>query len=148
MWSRLVSLHLSPILCNRQGTEQIKTGESNHGLNNSTLANVIMFWSSSRSVWSVLNSVGLVPSWVLWVSCHHAIMTSWVQNFSYGYFMGLKYFLVGISWSQIFSCGYFVGPRFFLVVILWVQNFVLWVFCGSKIFSRGYFICPKFYDFQ
>ena len=144
MWSRLVSLHLSPILCNRQGTEQIKTGESNHGLNNSTLANVIMFWSSSRSVWSVLNPVGLVPSWVLWVSCHHAIMTSWVQNFSYGYFMGLKYFLVGISWvsnffswvfrgSKIFSCGYFVGSKFCLVGILWVKDFFSWVFHLSKI---------------
>ena len=90
----------------------------------------------------VLNSVGLMPSWV---SCHCAIVPSWVRKFfswlylgsnifSRGYFLGLKFFLVGISWV----------PEFFS----WVQNFFSWVFCGSKIFSCGYFVCPRFYGFQ
>ena len=54
------------------------------------------------------------------------------------YFVGLKYFLVGISWSQSFfsqvfrwskdfSRGYFVIQRFFLVGISWARNFFLWV---------------------
>ena len=29
--------------------------------------------------------------------------------------------------------------------ISWVQNILLWVFCGFKIFSCGYFLSPKFY---
>ena len=51
------------------------------------------------------------------------------------YFVGLKYFLVGISWSQ----------SFFLVGISSVQRFFTWVFRDSKIFSRRYFVGPKFF---
>ena len=68
-----------------------------------------------------------------------------------GYFVGPKYFLVGISWvqnifsgvfrvlwvfrvSKVFSRGYFVGPKFFRVGISWVQNF-----------SREYLMGPKFF---
>ena len=50
-----------------------------------------------------------------------------------GYFIGPKFFLVGIAWVSIFSCGiwwvpnfsrgYFVGPNFFLMGISWVQDF-------------------------
>ena len=53
--------------------------------------------------------------------------------------------------------GYFVGSKFFLVGVSWVQHVFLWVFCrskyffsqvfrGSKMFSRGYFVGPKFFS--
>ena len=69
---------------------------------------------------SVLNSVGLVPSWASRASYHCATVPSWVRNFfswvfrvskvfSREYFVGLKHFLVGISWVQIFSRRYFIG---------------------------------------
>ena len=68
----------------------------------------------------VLNSVGLIPSWV---SCHRAIVPSWVRKFFSWLYLG----------SNIFSRGYFL-----------VLNFFSWVFRVSKIFSCGYFVCPKF----
>ena len=71
----------------------------------------------------VLNSVGLVPPQVSWVSCKRAIVPLWVQNF----------FSQVLCGSDIFSLGYFVSPNFFLVGISWVYNFFLWVFRGSKI---------------
>ena len=66
---------------------------------------------------SVLNSMGLVPSWVLWGSCHRAIAPSCVQNF----------FSWVFRWSKIFSLGYFAGPKFFSrgYFISWVQNFMI-----------------------
>ena len=83
---------------------------------------------------SVLNSVDLVPSWMSWVSCHRPIVPAWVRNFfswvfcgskisSRGYFVGPKFFLVGISWSEIFFREYFVGLHFF----------------------RGFFVCTRFF---
>ena len=53
-------------------------------------------------LWSVLNSVGLVPSWISWVSCHRVIVLSWAQNI-------FSWVLPG---PQIFSCMYFVGLKF------------------------------------
>ena len=61
-----------------------------------------------------------------------------------GYFVGHKFFLVGISWvpiffswvfrsSQFFSRGYFVRPNFFLVGISWVQNLFSWVILFSVV---------------
>ena len=47
------------------------------------------------------------------------------ENFSRGYFVGLKFLFVGISWVLIFSCGYFLGLELFLVGILWVQDFMI-----------------------
>ena len=41
-----------------------------------------------------------------------------------------------------------MGSKIFLVGISWVQNIFSWVFCGSQTFSRGYFVDPRFYDFQ
>ena len=76
-------------------------------------------------LYSVLNSVSLAPSWVSWVSCHHAIVPSWARNF-----------LEGISWAQNFFSLIFVGPQFFL----WVfheSNIFLWVFHRSNIFLVG-----------
>ena len=78
-----------------------------------------------------------------------------VPSYLRGYFVGSKFFLVGVSWvlfsceyfvgPNIFSRRYFVGPKCFLVDILWVRNFsrgyfigqffFLWVVCGSKYFS-------------
>ena len=62
---------------------------------------------------SIVGLVGLVPL------CHRDFVgISWGPNF--------------FSWvfreSQIFSRGYFVGPKFFLVGISWVQNFLS---CGE-----------------
>ena len=69
---------------------------------------------------AVVGLAGLLPS------CHRAFVgISWVQDFSRGYFVGLKFFLVGISWVQ----------SFFLVGISWVQNFLVSI-RGSEIFSR------------
>ena len=76
-------------------------------------------------------------------------MSLWVfrgsKIFSRGYFLGLKFFLVGISWVQNFSRGYFVGPKFFLVGIRGSKLFLAGI-RGSKIFSRGYFAGPKFFS--
>ena len=97
---------------------------------------------------SVLNYVGPVSTWVLWVSCHRAIVSSCLRLskiFSRGYFVGLKFLLVSILWvqdfssfkfrgSKIFSRWYFVGPKFFLVGISLVRNFSSCVFRGSKFF--------------
>ena len=80
-------------------------------------------------VWRVIAGlVGLMPL------CHR------------GYFLGPKFFLVGISWIlfflvgtslvQNFSRGYFVGPKVFLVGIMWVQFFFsALISVDSKIFS-------------
>ena len=67
----------------------------------------------------------------------------WSENFPRGYFVGPKYFPVGILWVSNFCRGYFVGLKFFPVGISWVRNFFSWVFRWSKIFSRGYFVGPK-----
>ena len=66
--------------------------------------------------------------WMLWIQCHRTIVPSWV-------FREFK----------IFSRGYFMGPKFFLVGIFWVQIFFLWVFRGFKNFSRGYFLGSKIF---
>ena len=59
---------------------------------------------------SVLNSVGLVPSWI---SCYDIIDPSWVQMFFTWVFRGSKIFLVGILWLRYFLGSFFVGPKFF-----------------------------------
>ena len=92
----------------------------------------------SRYMGSVLNSVGIVPSWDSWVPCHLAIFPSWVQ-------MGIIFFLQVILWvwnffswvlygSKSFSVGYIVDPNYFLVGTSWVQNFFLQVYVGPKFF--------------
>ena len=50
--------------------------------------------------------------------------------------------------SENFSRGYFVGSKYFLVGISWVSHFFSCVFRGSQFFSRGYFVGPRFYVFQ
>ena len=62
---------------------------------------------------AILGLAGLVPS------CHHAF--------------------VGISSNQSFSGEYYVGPKFFLVGISWFQNFLSWLFHGSKVFFSWLF---------
>ena len=61
---------------------------------------------------SVLNSVGLVPSWVSWVSCHRAIVPLWVRKVFRGYLVGSEYFPVGISWVSIFFSWVFCKSAF------------------------------------
>ena len=85
----------------------------------------------SRYMGSVLNSVGIVPSWDSWVLCHLAIFLSWVQ-------MGIIFFLWVFCGSEIFSRGYFMGPKVFLLGTLWIRIIFLWVLRGSKIFSCRY----------
>ena len=63
-----------------------------------------------------------MPSWVSWVSCHRAIMTSWSEFF----------ILCVFGVSKFFSHGYFVGPTFFLVGISWVQHFSREYFGGLR----------------
>ena len=106
---------------------------------------------------SVLNLVGLAPPCVFRVSCHRVIVSSWVQNFSRGYFVGPRFFIVGRLWVQEFFswvfCGfktfsgeYFVGPRFLLVGDLWIQCFFSRGYVlGSKLFLLGIFVGPKFF---
>ena len=53
--------------------------------------------------------------------------------------------VVGSDGYYIFLAGYFVGLKFFLVGTLWVQKFFCWVHCGSELVSRGYFVGPKFF---
>ena len=52
-----------------------------------------------------------------------------------------------VSWVIVPSClrGYFVGWKYFLVGISWVPNFFSWVFCMIQSFFRGYFLGPKFF---
>ena len=76
--------------------------------------------------WSLLNSVGLVPS-----------LLRGSEVFSLGYLLGPKYFHVNMYESKIF-----------LMDIAWGQDIFSWVFRGCKAFSLGYFVGPKFYDFQ
>ena len=87
---------------------------------------------------SVLNYVGLVPSWILWFSCDSAILFSWVQNIFSWVFRGSKFFSMDVSWvrnffSWVLRVFKFVGPRFFLVGVLWVQKFFSRVFRASKV---------------
>ena len=76
----------------------------------------------------------------MWVTCHRgsrrscAIVPSWFRGFKFfsrGYFVGPKFFLVGILWVKIFSHGYFVGPKFFSQVF------------RAETFSRGCFMGPR-----
>ena len=48
--------------------------------------------------------------------------------------------------SVIFSRGYFVGLKFFLMGISWVPHFFSWIFGGSEIFCRAYFVGPNFFS--
>ena len=55
-------------------------------------------------------SVGLVPTWVSWASCHRATVPSCTQGFFSWVFRGSKIFFSRVFYgSEIFSCGYFVG---------------------------------------
>ena len=47
--------------------------------------------------------------------------------------------------SKIFARRYFMGPKFFLVGVLSVPNFFSLVFRGPKIICRAYFVCSKFF---
>ena len=100
--------------------------------------------------------MGLIPSWVSWVSCHRAIVPSWIQNifswafrgsekFSHGYFVGMKLFLENIPWVQkLFSWVFNWSKIFYRVYFVGARSFFSGIFLGSKIFSRGYFVVPKF----
>ena len=67
------------------------------------------------------------------ISCHGAIVPSWVRNVFSWVFSG----------SNIFSRGFLVGPTFFLVGISWVQNFSMCIFRGSKISWLSINFCKK-----
>ena len=63
-----------------------------------------------------------------------------------GYFVGPKFFLVGVSWVRIFFlCRYFLGSKVFLAGVSWVQNFFSWIFHEFKISPRGYFVSSNFF---
>ena len=83
---------------------------------------------------------------VVW---QRAIVPLWLfrgsKLFSRRYFVGSKYFLVGISWVQIIFSWVFLGPKYFLVGISWVQIIFSWVFRGSKMFPCRYFVSPKIF---
>ena len=83
---------------------------------------------------------------VVW---QRAIVPLWLfrgsKLFSRRYFVGPKYFLVGISWVQIIFSWVFLGPKYFLVGISWVQIIFSWVFRGSKMFPCRYFVSPKIF---
>ena len=98
-----------------------------------------------------------------------------VPSYLRGYFVGSKFFLVGVSWvqnvflwvfcgskyffsqvfrgSKMFSRGYFVGPKIFFVCFFWVRNFSRGYFIGQFFFLVGslwvqiflYFVNPKFF---
>ena len=114
----------------------------------------------------MLNSVDLVPHRGSRVMVNGHGLVSWCLRrskvFSRVYFVGPKFFLVGVSWVRIFlsrvfgrSKFFFVGilwvqkwafrgfKIFFLVGVSWIQNFFSWVCCRSKIFSHAYFVGPK-----
>ena len=79
---------------------------------------------------SLLNSVGLVPSWVSWVSCLRALVPSWVHVFLVPSWV--ENFLVP-SWVKFFS-------TWVKIFFTWVKDFFTWVnifLRGSKIFLRG-----------
>ena len=88
----------------------------------------------------MLNSVDLVPhrgSRVMVPLCLRR-----PKIFSRVYFVGTKFFLVGVSWARIFLSPVFGGSKFFFVGISWVQR---WAFRVSRFFSRGCFVDPKFF---
>ena len=88
---------------------------------------------------AIVGIVGLVTSY------HRAFMgSSWVINFFPSVFCGSSIFSHGYFVGPDLFRGYFVGLKFFLVGILWVPNFSSWVFHGSQIFSRRYFAGSKF----
>ena len=62
------------------------------------------------------------------------------SNFFYGYFVGLNFFFVGFSWVQNFCRGYFVNGKFYFVVISWFHDIFWWVFRGPKIFVGNFLI--------
>ena len=78
-------------------------------------------WSHTLHIsrWNIktnmVNFMCVLPSWV---PCYRAIMPSWVIN--------------------IFSWVFFVGPTFFLLGISWVWNFFWWVqYFFSSVFRRS-----------
>ena len=111
---------------------------------------------------SVINSGGLVPLCLGGSKNFFSCVFRKSKNFSRGYFVGPKFFLVGISGVNIFSRGYFRGSKifsrgyfgaqkffswifswvqnFFSWIFSWVQNFFSWIFRGSKCFFRRCFI--------
>ena len=94
--------------------------------------------------------MGLMPS------CHRAFVgISWVWNFfswifrgskifSRGFFVGLKFFLVGTSSVQNFPRGYLWVQNFFVGIL--GPNFFWWVFPGSNYFF--WWLISWFKDFQ
>ena len=79
----------------------------------------------------MLNSIDLVIC---------AIVPSWVQIVFMLVFRRFEIYSCRYFGSEIFSCGYFVGIKFLIVGILWVQNLFSWVFRGSKIFLVGFLV--------
>lgn len=83
------------------------------------------------------------------MSCHRAfvdpkcllVFILWVRIFS-RVFHDSEIFSRG---SKVLSRWYFVGPRFFLLGISWAWNICYWLLYGSKNFSCGYFIGPNFF---
>ena len=93
----------------------------------------------------------ILPFWsdytveIQWVSCHRAIVPSWVRNFFPFVFCGSKIFLEVVSWVWNFFSWVFRGSKIFLVRVSWVRNFFSWVFRDSEIFCCGHFEGPRFF---
>ena len=91
---------------------------------------ILIFLEQNRVCWGFFGSPVIADLAILMPSC-----LSWVfrgsEIFSRKYFAGPN-----------FSHGYFVSPKFFLVGILWVQNCSRQYFVGLK--SREYFVGPTF----
>ena len=71
------------------------------------------------------------------LSCHRAFVVF------REYFVGSKYYLVGITWVHNFSSWVLRGSKMFPVGISWFQIFFSLVFGGSKIFSGGFNIFSR-----
>ena len=48
----------------------------------------------------------LMPLWAWWISCNLAIALLWISNFSRGFLVGPKYFVVGTRRSKIICRGW------------------------------------------
>ena len=74
----------------------------------------------------------------LWVFCGS-------KNFSGAYFVGPKFFLMGILWVLIVFSWVVRGSKFFLVGISWVQNLSRGYLLGPNFFSCEYFAGQTFF---
>ena len=78
-----------------------------------------------RGSQTIVGLVGLV------LSCHCAVVgVSRIKNIFFGVFRRSQFFSSVSRGFQMYSGGYFVGPKFFLVGIFWVRNFSRGYFVG------------------